>query len=194
VEDLVFVGSVGVTILMATADLNAYLSHKYDNGARRVGLNLKTQAYLLDYENKRAKTGSLKRVSLSLASAAGGIKISLEAAGTQAAAARTFDFEFTTDPPSIKGTGGGKLKAYSKSFGCGPVAAGEIYTEFSIKGSVGASDATGFSGGVAGEFSLKISLFGGRINASLPIVGFDFGGSAKTGAALSFSAWGGTLY
>jgi len=178
IQDLIFASSAFVHVVGAAA----ILQKEYQSGnIKKASFGGKGELNLLSLENPRAKPQSIKRIAISLTGGGGrvGIKASLDTAGggSVEGASGTYDFEFTGPPPTLKGSAGGKVKAYEKKFEVCGVEGGSVSTELNLKGYAG----TGAAGaGVSSELALKFQLFNGRFGTSFPLLGADWNGGKGT--------------
>ncbi len=81
------------------------------------------------------------------------------------------------------------MEAWKKTFGC-PLAIAKIAVEGSAKINGGASGEKGGFGGGAVEVAGKLELFGGLLNGSLPLMGFEASESYNQGFAFSITLGG----
>jgi RHS repeat-associated protein len=190
VQDLIFATSALTHMLVAA---NTLQQHFATGNIKKMGFAGKGDLVLFSIDNSKAKAGSLKKISAALVGGGGrvGVKTSLEVAGdgSTADASRTLEFEVSGPPLTIKGAGGGKVKAYEKKFDTCGAPVGKITSELNIKAYAG-NHAAG--AGVSSELALKFELFNGRFSASLPLMGVDMNGGKGTmgvtilGVALGF--------
>ena len=168
-QDLVFATSALLHMVIASAMLPQIFNPNFK-------FTGKAEVPLFSIENPNAKPKSLKQIAVGLTGGAGraGLRASLQVAGSGSISDASSFVEFSVigpPPLDIRGAGGGKIKAFEKKFdGCGATV-GKIVTELNFKAYAGNEKA---GAGISSELALKLELFLGAINFTLPLMGADF--------------------